>query len=426
MTHQKYVLYLHEDDNVDSTLEQAFLTRGFQVHSCHLNDFNTQNLAIVAPVGILANITPDNLRFVDDIQAVFDHYQRPDIPVLGLLSSTLPVEVNIFDSVLLAPAYPEQIILRLQGLIRLRSMEQEINLRLTTLREDFGIQPDLPKAKDPTRFNILFIGKATPEFMVIINALQKRNVNVVAAFTSFTAFEYLYEQTFDAVVMNGLGTIEPAKTIIETMRKNAKLYHVPTLMIVDPKSFSEHDAMFLKGLNDFLDAGSNPEEISSRIIEQANFYRLHDRLKLDFGALGNDECLDAGTSLYNRAFFNAHLARLNQFCSQNQQPLSLSLIRIKPKKGKSPAHLGDAYEQIGAMLKNLLRMQDTVARLEPNVFAVAFPGQDTEELKPVADRLASVLRCASLTSYQDGHPIHFDIEITLNSLNQAERKSHVA
>ena len=119
-------------------------------------------------------------------------------------------------------------------MIRLGQMEREIVRRVDTLREDFNIDYELSDEALRNPFRILFIGKATPDFMVIINALQKKNVEVVAAFTSFSAFDFLHERAFDAVVMNALEQSEPALTISETMRRNAKLFHVPTLFLVNP------------------------------------------------------------------------------------------------------------------------------------------------------------------------------------------------
>lgn len=426
MVVHRTLLFLHEDGVENAKLRDSFHEQGYSLVSVNLDDFSPLALPETIPAGILAKVSPENLLFVEKIQHIVEFYQVFDIPVLGLLSSTLPVEIDVFDSVLLEPAYVDQIVLRMGGLIRLRQMEREINLRLKTLEKDFNLQPNLPSPSKQSRFNILFIGKASPEFMVIINALQKRNVNVVAAFTSFTAFEYLYEQTFDAVVINGLGTIEPAKTIVETMRKNALLYHVPTLMLIDRDTFSEHDFFFLKGLNDVIDAKSAPEQISSRIIEQANFYRLHERLKFEFGGLGGQDCTYPGTDLYSKTFFNAHIARLAQDCRRRNQPLSLSLIRVKPNKTYKKSETDTAYSEVGKIIKNLLRMQDTVARMEPNLFSIAFPGQTTAELKPVADRLSAVLNCASIGTDEFGAPLKLSFELALHALTEPETSQNVA
>ena len=67
-------------------------------------------------------------------------------------------------------------------MIRLGQMEHEIIRRVETLREDFNVEYTLCDEVLNNPFRILFIGKATPDFMIIINALQKKNVEVVAAF----------------------------------------------------------------------------------------------------------------------------------------------------------------------------------------------------------------------------------------------------
>ena len=88
--------------------------------------------------------------------------------------------------------HPSQIANRVNAMIRLGAMDAEITRRLETLREDFNQHPDIGDLSPDRKFRVLFIGKASPSFMVVINALQDKGVEVIAAFTSFSAFDYLH------------------------------------------------------------------------------------------------------------------------------------------------------------------------------------------------------------------------------------------
>ncbi|MCF6219937.1 MAG: hypothetical protein L3J65_02390 [Robiginitomaculum sp.] len=414
----KSVLILSDVPEAQAEIEHAFEERGFAPISLNLGYRESENLPERPPLAILVRTK----NFSDQIQKIITIvkacYVGINIPVLAVMASKSPSVEHNFDSVLMEPCHPAQIALRTIGLIRLANMEQEIGLRLQTLEDDFGIVHARPETNKPDPFNILFVGKASPEFMIVINALQRKNVRVVAAFTSFTAFDYLYEQTFDAVVMNGLSTMDSALSVTQTMRKNAKLYHVPALLLAGNLSTQKQDAVYRSGMNDILDARASLDDVSARVLEQANFHRMHQTLKHEFGMLGGDLCTDTATRLYNKSFFNAHLTRVFKFYDAQDLPVSLCLIRVSPEDGnKTDDAIAASYQQIGTMIKNLVRLQDITARLAPNLYAIAFPGQSAGQLQPVIDRIESILQCATLTDPMTGVTLKIKLELTMTTLN---------
>lgn len=414
----KSVLILSGAPHRQMAIKRAFEASGFDPVGLNLGWRGNEKLPEHPPLAIIVKTENSSEKIEKIVSVIKVHYADMNIPVLALMASTPPLAEHPFDSVLLEPCHPAQIVLRTIGLIRLAHMEQEIGLRLETLEQDFGIAHERPIASESDPFNILFIGKASPEFMVVINALQRKNVRVVAAFTSFTAFDYLYEQTFDAVVMNGLASMVSALSVTQTMRKNAKLYHVPALLLADDIGESEQDDVYNAGMNDILDAGSNLEDISARVLEQANFHRMHQTLKHEFGMLGGDLCTDRATQLYNKSFFNAHLTRVFKFYDVQDMPISLCLIRVSPEDdSKSDTAISASYQQIGVMIKHLVRLQDITARLAPNLFAIAFPGQSAGQLEPVVERIKSILKCATLSDPLTGAPLKIKLELTMTTLN---------
>ncbi len=415
----KSILILTGSNNMLPEISHAFQDRGFYPITSKYSSFSSADYPLHAPRAIIIDVEDETSDIRATIEQLKLSYPGMSIPVLALLKSIPPIETDVFDSVLLYPCHPVQVVLRASGLIRLAEMEQEIGHRLQTLSENFDISPSLNPPKTQDRFKILFIGKASPEFMVVINALQNENVNVVAAFTSFTAFDYLYEQVFDAVVMNGLQSTETAFSITQTMRKNARLYHVPALLLTDSTVFKDHDAAYQAGVSDIIDTKAELKDISSRILEQANFHSMHKDLKKEFGAIGGDACIDASTGLFNRSFFDAHLTRILNIYTNLSLPVSLCLIRVKSSAGNlSPENLEIAGKQIGNMIKNLVRLHDVTARLDSNLFAIAFSGQTPQQLKPVSERISSILKCAAINDPLTGMPIDLKLEITLSQLNK--------
>lgn len=386
----------HESSYIGEALEK----QGYDVQFCKFDGRTLKGTPVIAPSAVLCVFSDYIEKTPTIISALKRHFAPKDIPFIGALTRQGDIDTTVFDSVIFPPAHITQIANRVSSMIRLGQMEREILRRVDTLRDDFNIDYSLTDEALRNPFRILFIGKASPDFMVIINALQKKNVEVVAAFTSFSAFDFLHERTFDAVVMNALKQSEPALTISETMRRNAKLFHVPTLFLVDPDNFNDHDLAYQKGARDIISSGAETEEISGRILELANYHRIHSQLKREFGSVGGKECLDTETGVFNEAFFCAHLRRVCETMRATKEPMSLMAIRVRPSAHFEvpETKVTEAIAQIGAMLKSLVRMQDITARLERDIFMIAFPGQNRASVAPVIDRISSIVDCAAFES----------------------------
>jgi two-component system cell cycle response regulator PopA len=421
------ILVISASATPDPALNQIIIEKGFIPYNLAFDTVTVNRLPTQMPKCIIMGLNQYNVEYADILERVHAAYPGFNIPVLALVSSIPPFEIEEFDSVLLQPCHPAQIFMRASSLIRLAEMEREIGLRFETLDQDFGLKTELPMQDKREKLSILFIGKASPQFMVIINALQKHNVQIVAAFTSFTAFDYLYEKNFDAVVMNGLESTEPAYTLADTMRKNASLFHVPALLLVDDRTFTDRDKAYEHGMSDIIDAQANVDEIRTRLMEQANFHRTHQNLKYTFGGLGDSSCLDASTGLYNSSFFNTHLKRLNAYYGDRNLPITLCLIRIKYENSElAEKSLKSAYQQVAGIIKSLLRLQDLVGRLDTSVFSVAFPGQTPDQLSSVTNRIMSILECAAITDPFTNEALKIKLEVSLNTLNNIDLEHSAA
>lgn len=418
----KTVLLITNTERPKNDIIEAFKQHDFHVDTLSYGESLFENLPPTAPKAILLQLDHVFPELDTIIVRIKNHFGMPNIPVLALLGNLPPLQVRNIDSTLLAPYHPLQIVMRTQALTRLAEMETEITLRLKTLEDDFDIIPKLSNLASNERFRILFIGKASAEFMIVINALQKKHVNITAAFTSFTAFDYLYEREFDAVVMNGLTGLEPAFSVTETMRRNAKLYHVPALLLVEANSFKSQDDAYNAGINDIIDISSDLSEISARILEQANFHRTHVNLKKEFSTLGGSACIDKTTNLYNYEFFDKHLANIRVFYKNANLPISICVVKITIEGDQDRETCTYAYQYYGDMIKNLVRMQDVSARLDKNVFAIAFPGQSISNLDPVSKRITALLEGASINHLKTGEPLKLRVDINFSDIAKMEQE----
>ncbi|MGB3456678.1 MAG: diguanylate cyclase [Litorimonas sp.] len=366
----------------DGTGEMELPDRAPSAVLCFLSDFVEHGPEIVAR-----------------IRAAYPH-RSPTI--VGRLMREAPGD-HPYDSVLYEPVHAVQVAYRIASLIRLGQIEREIIRRRETMRESFGMDLDLPDTPLRQPFRVLFIGKADPAYMAVVNALQDKNVDVVAAFTSFSAFDYLHESDFDAVVMNALEGSEPAMTIAETMRRNPRLFHVPTLLLVRKTVFRDADVAYSHGVKDLIDASAPPEELSGRILELANDCRLHKRLKTEFSNLGGVTCSDPETGALNTAFLNAHLKRVAQDCRNRQLPLSVLTIKLVPKLRATLAAdgLSKAFAQSIRNIASIVRMQDIVGRVDADTLIVAFPEEFRKDVARIAARITEMIETSTFPDAGD-------------------------
>ncbi|GGX58884.1 GGDEF domain-containing protein [Litorimonas cladophorae] len=345
-----------------------------------------------APDAVLCHLTDYAERGPQLAKVVRSHFSPVPMPVIGAMSRPSENSSVEFDTTLFSPMHPSQIANRVNGMIRLGAMESEIGRRLATLSETFNFHPDLGDMTPNRRFRVLFIGKASPAFMVIINALQDKGVDVVAAFTSFSAFDYLHGEPFDAVVMNALEQTEPAFSISEAMRRNSRLFHTPTLFLTDKKTFESHDAAYAKGAHDIIEVDADPQEISGRILELANYHRVHEQLKTDFSALTTGIARDSSDTAFSREFMEAHVPRLLADAKTAGVPLTLMALRLV-SNSDSPVEtrdVADVAQKVAALLGNLVRMQDVVSRWNAETFILAFYNTNRTEAEVILNRIEAL------------------------------------
>ena len=326
-------------------------------------------------------------------KVIRSHYKSIPMPLVGAMSYPYPDASVGFDSTLFAPMHASQIANRVNAMIRLGVMEAEIIRRQETLREDFGQTPELGDLSPDRKFRVLFIGKAAPSFMIIVNAMQEKGVEVTAAFKSFSAIDYLHGEPFDAVVMNALEQSEPAFSISEAMRRNSKLYHTPTLFLVDGNSFTEHEAAYERGARDIIDQNADSEEISGRILELANYHRVHEQLKADYSTLAMKIAGDKSGTAYSQNFLRSHLPRMLRDAQPLNAPVTLIGIKLAPNTMDEISNeaIESAYAQTAKLLTNLVRMQDIVCRWDNDIFVVAFFDTDEIAAKRILRRINALL-----------------------------------
>lgn len=313
-----------------------------------------------------------------------------------------------FDGWLRRPVSAVQLANRIQSLRRLWVME-DVARRRRAAAEVFGhaANTDMLSEKRPT---VLFVGDATSRFMAIRHALTSAGTGMIAAFSSFSAFDYLHERPFDAVILNAINKKELAFTISSAMRRNARLYHTPVLLLTPSGRYESADEAFARGVSDILPDNASSAEIAARVLRLADERRCRRAAKTVLENCRARSTTDAELGLYRPKLAMAHLQDLLNTAVRSRKPTGLVLISMgTPEASVGPDKLSGAKVQFAAMLRHLLRAEDFPALIAPDLYAAILPYTGKEGATCVAERIAAVADCTAFDGDDPLYPFRLNV-----------------
>jgi two-component system cell cycle response regulator PopA len=337
---------------------------------------------------------------------------RPD-PLLGQMG---------FDLALSPPLHPVQAAMRLEALIRAAVAEEEFELRRETLRERGRTLNEPVVSQRPVQ--VLTVGEPAPKFLGLAHALKQMGAETTAALTAYTAFDYLHENLFDAVVLWAGETHAEALSIAGGMRRNTRLYHVPTMLYLREGAEVALNDAYNKGLSDVAGADTSEQETARRVMSMAEAYRRETAIRKALEEARASGLMDAATGLFTRDLFAVHLARLASAARQRGRPLSVAVLKISDRPetivARRDGWLDRAIPQIGSMIGRLVRAEDTAARLAPEVFALALPAAGAAAGRIAAERIAAVIACTAFDAGEDRLPFTIEFDMGVAELEPGE------
>ena len=342
------------------------------------------------------------------------------LPVIAIGAPGPELDGLNFDLTLTAPVHPAQVVLRLETLVRMAIAEEEFELRLETFSER-GRRLEMPDP-DPSPFKVLAIGEPAPQFLALSNALTGSGAEVVGAFTAYTAFDYLHERPFDAVVLWAGENSQEALSIAAGMRRNTRLYHTPALLYMKQESYVTMSEAYHRGISDVASPETPETETAKRVIELARSYRRQTAIRKALEKARASGLMDPATGLFTRDLFATHLGRLAQASRLRNRPLSVCVLKVSDRPDVGAARRGGwldrAIPQIGSMIGRLVRVEDTAARLGPEVFALALPATPQVSARAAGERIAAVIGCTAFEAGDGKAPfvVEFDIGVAEVSL----------
>ena len=407
------VLILARDDTLAAPLAEGLDRLGWRTITAR---GPYAAIAALADLRIEAAII-DTASYGDEAMALAKRLKASSgerrLPVIAIGEPSLELETWAFDLTLAPPLHPAQAALRLEGLVRSAIAEEEFELRLETFA-DRGHRLDLPE-EPPGPLRVLAVGEPAPQFLALSNALARSGAEVVGAFTAYTAFDYLHEEPFDAVVLWAGDNDSEALSIAAGMRRNTRLYHIPALLYLKADAFVTMGEVFHKGVSDVASPDTAEVETAQRVVELGRAHRRQNAIRKALEKARSSGLMDAATGLFTRELFAAHLARLTGAAQTRNRTLSMCVLRVADRGDLGPIRtagwLDRAIPQIGSMVGRLVRAEDTAARLGPEVFALALPATAALAARTAAERIVAVIGCTAFEAGEGRPPFVVDFEI---------------
>lgn len=298
-----------------------------------------------------------------------------------------------------APAHAVQIAGRLRALCRLTVLEDMARLRMADARAA-GV-PAGPPQVGPEESSILFVGAPCPAFMRLQHAMAGARVETIAAFSTFTAFDYLHERAFDAVILNTDPNPELAHTVCSAMRRNTRLYHTPAILLARGEGYSQADEAFARGASDVLSADANEAEMRERVTTLGMERRRRRRAKAMLEACRAASLLDSSSDLFGADFGLRHTDSLLLDRRQTGRRLTMVGLTAHAPADAGPEQITAALDQFAAMLRHCVRAEDLAVRRVDDEFYLALPNTPSDEAQMVADRICAIAEC---TAYEGADP----------------------
>ena len=328
------------------------------------------------------------------------------------------------DLILAPPLHPTQLAARLEALVRLATAEDEIALRTQTFADQGQCLEISQTSQTPAAYGVLMIGEPGPSILALHNALTRSGAEVWATFNIRSGFDSLAGLKPDAVILRAGLDKENALSMAMAARRNKDDFHLPIwLMLSDGIGITPSEA-FNRSISDLIAPGSDEVLIADQVLESARLFRRMKRAKSILAESGRSELMDAATGLFTAQLFANHLFGLNKAALASHRPLSVCVLRIAERpdtaRARSEGWLDTVMPQLGSMVAQLVRGEDTAARLAPDLFALALPATDAACARLAAARVAAVVGCTQFGTAQGQSPFTLEFDIGVAEVTAGE------
>jgi len=295
------------------------------------------------------------------------------------------------DDFLTKPVDDIALITRVKNLARLKTLNDEMNMRAST-NSQFGLgeRSSMEAAIQQAQGRILLVEDQPRSAERLYHALAPAHAPEIENDLNVSLFN-LKENDFDLVIVSLSLREADGLRLCSQIRSLERIRHLPIIILVEPGD----EARLLRGLdmgvNDYLMRPVDQNELLARVKTQIKRKRYSDFLRNRIEQSVEFAITDALTGLHNRRYMEAHLQGLVDNALATGRPLSLLVADIDHFKRINDTYghdVGDVVlREFAERFRQNTRGVDLVCRLGGEEFLLVMPDVDMSVAYPIAERL---------------------------------------
>ena len=302
--------------------------------------------------------------------------------------------------ILTKPLHDAPLLARVRNLLRLRAIDEELNMRESTASQlGFG-EKSAPFLR--------------PVQVLLVNGARgapKRWRQALAGQKSFQTTVLGHDHVLEAI---GKATLKPdvvilpagssapldSLTLLAELRSRPETRHAAIIVFHDGQDQNTAMSALDMGASDVMNADAPGEEFMLRVVAQSERKRKADQLRNTLADGLRLAVTDPLTGLFNRRYALPHLARIAERSRETGVPFAVMVLdldrfkRINDTYGHTAGDL--VLQEVARRLKANLRSVDLVSRIGGEEFLIVLPDTDLASARIAAERLRRVTQAAPI------------------------------
>jgi two-component system cell cycle response regulator len=318
------------------------------------------------------------------------------IPVLMVTALDQPsdrvkgLEVGA-DDFLTKPVDDVQLMARVKSLVRLKALTDELRARAMTGQEIAIEDAQRAMASINAENGRIILVDADPRHADRIRGYLERTNHVDMLLDPSDAVLAVGGGNYElAIVSMALGDFDPLR-VCSQMRTVEQTRTLPIILIAEDADRPRVVRGLDLGVNDFIMRPVERNELLARVRTQIRRQRFAAELRRSVSHTLALAVTDELTGLYNRRYFDRHLALMLEKARDQQRDMALMLIDMDYFKSVNDTHghdIGDAVlKEFSERLRRNIRGVDLACRFGGEEFVVLMPDTDYRQAQGVAERV---------------------------------------
>ena len=295
------------------------------------------------------------------------------------------------DDFLTKPVDDVQLMARVKSLVRLKALMDELRARAATGQE-IAIE-DAMRAMGTVSFSdgrILLVDvdpRSAERIRNYLLAEHRLDVLHNPADAALAVSDGSYELV---LVSMALGEFDPLR-VCSQMRTAEQTRSLPIILLAEEQDRPRVVRAMDLGVNDFIVRPIERNELLARVRTQIRRQRYSTALRQSVSQTMALAVTDELTGLYNRRYFDRHLALMLARAQEQERDMALMLIDMDYFKAVNDTHghdMGDAVlREFADRLRRNIRGVDLACRFGGEEFVVLMPDTDYQQAQGVAERV---------------------------------------